>query len=88
VDKLYFHPRVPADWKSFKVHYRYRETHYHISVFPQSEVLARGQRIVLDGAEQPDVFVLLTDDRRIHQVEVHIDQTPAAVPESAPVASS
>jgi cellobiose phosphorylase len=88
VDKLYFHPRVPADWKSFKVHYRYRETNYHISVFPQSEVLARGQRIVLDGAEQPDAFVRLTDDRRIHQVEVHIDQTPAAIPEPAPAASS
>ncbi len=32
VDKLRFAPCLPADWKTFKVHYRYRETVYHIAV--------------------------------------------------------
>ena len=32
VDKLRFAPCLPADWKAFKVHYRYRETVYHIDV--------------------------------------------------------
>ncbi len=30
--KLHFEPCLPDDWESFKVHYRYRETLYHISV--------------------------------------------------------
>ena len=32
VDKLHFAPCLPADWKAFKVHYRYRGTVYHIAV--------------------------------------------------------
>ena len=32
VDKLRFAPCLPADWPSFKIHYRYRETVYHITV--------------------------------------------------------
>ena len=32
VDKLHFAPCLPADWKEFKLHYRYRETVYHIAV--------------------------------------------------------
>ena len=32
VDKLYFAPCLPADWKAFTMHYRYRETVYHIVV--------------------------------------------------------
>ena len=31
-DKLRLSPRLPADWKGFNVHYRYRETVYHIAV--------------------------------------------------------
>ena len=32
VDRLRVAPRVPADWESYKIHYRYRETFYHITV--------------------------------------------------------
>ena len=32
VDRLRLTPRVPADWGSYKIHYRYRETFYHITV--------------------------------------------------------
>src|SRR5205807_8395533 len=32
VDKLRFAPRVPAQWPSYKIHYRYRETFYHITI--------------------------------------------------------
>ena len=31
-DKLRFEPCLPAEWEMFKVHYRYRETIYHITV--------------------------------------------------------
>jgi len=32
VDKLRIEPCIPADWKSYQMHYRYRETFYHIMV--------------------------------------------------------
>ena len=32
IDKLRLVPRVPAGWESYKIHYRYRETFYHITV--------------------------------------------------------
>jgi len=35
-DKLRFTPCLPSDWKSFKVHYRYSETVYHIAVLQRN----------------------------------------------------
>lgn len=32
VDKLRLAPRLPAVWQALKIHYRYRETDYHIAV--------------------------------------------------------
>src|SRR6202034_3727531 len=32
VDSLRFTPCLPADWPAFKIHYRYRETFYHITI--------------------------------------------------------
>ncbi|MBN1629829.1 MAG: cyclic beta 1-2 glucan synthetase, partial [Thermoleophilia bacterium] len=32
VDKLRLTPLMPKDWRSYKVHYRYRETFYHITI--------------------------------------------------------
>ena len=31
-DQLRVSPRLPHAWESFKLHYRYRETFYHITV--------------------------------------------------------
>jgi len=32
VDKLQFFPCLRDDWPSFKLHYRYRDTFYHVTV--------------------------------------------------------
>jgi cellobiose phosphorylase len=32
VDKMRLAPLMPKDWESYKIHYRYRETFYHITV--------------------------------------------------------
>jgi cellobiose phosphorylase len=73
VDKLRFAPCPPLDWKSFKLHYRYRETHYHITMVRMSERWDGLQKIVLDGAEQPNAFLPLQDDRREHHAEVRFN---------------
>ena len=70
VDELHFTPRVPLDWKSFKLDYRYRETVYYINCINVSGAWKGPPKISLDGAEQPDAALKLADDRREHFVEV------------------
>jgi len=71
IDKLSFAPCLPADWETFKVHYRYRETIYHITVLQTRA--GNGETIVtVDGVEQDDKAIPLVDDRQEHSVEVRI----------------
>ena len=71
VDKLHFSPCLPADWKSFTVHYRYRNTIYHIT-FRSAGSAAAAKRVVLDGVDCPDRFLPMTDDRIDHAVSVDL----------------
>jgi cyclic beta-1,2-glucan synthetase len=71
VDKLRFAPCLPADWSSFKIHYRYRETHYRITVHNRGGG-STVERVTVDGIEQTELSVPLSDDRNDHQVEVMI----------------
>ncbi len=71
VDKLRFTPCIPGDWEGFKLHYRYRETVYHISVFQQAG--GKGSMSVrVDGKPQKDNIIPLCDDHKEHWVEVRI----------------
>jgi cellobiose phosphorylase len=72
VDKLRFAPCLPSDWKAFKMHYRYRETVYHISVV-QPQTGNDEMSVTVDGVEQHDKVVHLVDDHREHSVEVRIN---------------
>jgi len=71
VDKLRIAPCLPADWKGFTLHYRYRETVYHITVLQISDGNDETS-VTVDGVEQPDKVIPLVDDRQEHSVEVHI----------------
>jgi len=68
VDKLRFTPCFPVDWKQFIVHYRYRETVYHITFICSSGEM----KVIVDAIEQPDQFVQLIDDHQEHSVEVMV----------------
>ena len=71
VHRLRFTPCLPADWMSFRMHYRYRDTFYHITVAragPGSEVVS----VTVDGLAQSDGSVHLGDDRKEHFVEIKI----------------
>jgi cyclic beta-1,2-glucan synthetase len=73
IDKLRFAPCLPADWETFKVHYRYRETIYHITVLQTRA--GNGKTIVtVDGVdvERDDQAIPLVDDHQEHSVEVRI----------------
>jgi cellobiose phosphorylase len=75
VDKLRFAPCLPADWKQFKVHYRYRETVYHIAVV-QTAAENAGMTVTVDGMERDDHAIPLVDDRQEHNAEVRIHVAP------------
>ncbi|HKX61241.1 MAG TPA: cyclic beta 1-2 glucan synthetase, partial [Verrucomicrobiae bacterium] len=70
VDRLYFFPRLPDEWTSFQVHYRYRDAQFHITFRRLGENWHGPQKIHLDGAELPESFLPLQGERGDHQVEV------------------
>ncbi len=69
-DKLRFEPCLPREWDMFTVHYRYRETIYHIAV--RQTLDSGGGSVMVDGVPQIEKTIPLVDDRLEHEVEVKI----------------
>ncbi len=73
--KLKFAPCVPKEWESFKIHYRYWKTIYHIA-FTQKQSSAVSDQVLkeisitVDGIEQADKTITLVDDGVEHMVEI------------------
>ncbi|MDD5206272.1 MAG: cyclic beta 1-2 glucan synthetase, partial [Desulfobacterales bacterium] len=78
-DKLRFAPCLPVNWKMFKVHYRYRETVYHIDVL-QTRDGNGGSSVTVDGVERRDKTIPLVDDRQEHSAEVRIPAAHSPLP--------
>ncbi|MFA5074367.1 MAG: glucoamylase family protein, partial [Nitrospirota bacterium] len=71
-EKLYFEPCLPPDWESYKIHYRYRETTYHISIVQlHSEV--QKMTMIQDGVVRTEQYIILVDDHQEHFVEIKIE---------------
>jgi len=68
-DKLLLAPCLPAEWRSLKIDYRYRETAYHITLFQTQE---GDCKMTLDGASCDGMAIRLVDDRRDHRAEVSV----------------
>jgi cellobiose phosphorylase len=87
VDQLRIAPCIPAHWETYKIHYRYRETVYHITVKRIAVKPKHPIRVTLDGAVvngtgidgsgRPQGVIPLKDDRREHYVEVDMCQGSA-----------
>ncbi len=72
VNQLHFTPCLPADWKSYKIHYRFRDTVYHITILqPEPGTLVK--RVTIDGIEVPGMMIPLHDDHLPHHVEVELE---------------
>ncbi len=74
VDRLRFTPRLPEHWQGYTMHYRHRETVYHIQVL-RAPAEGGGLRVSLDGALQADGGIPLADDRQEHWAEVLVPTT-------------
>ncbi len=60
------------------MHYRYRETVYHIDVL-QTRRDKGGASVTVDGVERHDKAIPLVDDRQEHSVEVRIPGSRTAL---------
>jgi cellobiose phosphorylase len=64
-------PRLPKAWTAYKIHYRYGDTPYRISIVRSSDAQT-GSKTYLDGKEISGETVPLVDDKKEHQIEVRV----------------
>ena len=69
-DQLRLKPLLPAAWPSCKIHYRYRQTIYHISITRLSAETTDEPSLSLDGVLLVGDCVRLRDDSLEHEVEM------------------
>ena len=71
-DQLRLVPRFPKSWTSYKIHYRYKQTVYHITISRLTADWANASQLFLDGTELAATAVPLVDDRQEHFVELKV----------------
>jgi cyclic beta-1,2-glucan synthetase len=72
VATMTFAPLLPDDWSEFTLHYRYRNTFYHIRIVRTAEASTQVRRVTLDGIEQADNSIHMVDDGQEHPVSIEI----------------
>jgi len=68
VDRLHVAPCLPAHWHGLKIHYRFRETVYHIAITQTPGGEGRVTSLTVDGVEQDGQAIPLVDDQQEHSV--------------------
>jgi cellobiose phosphorylase len=71
-DQLRLTPRLPKGWKTYKIHYRYRQTMYHIAITRLAADSSGENQLLLDGKDLVGQTIPLVDDRREHAVELKV----------------
>jgi cellobiose phosphorylase len=71
-DQLRLTPRLPKSWTTFKVHYRYRKTVYHITITRLAADSAEVSLLSLDGQELSGKMIHLQDDGQEHSAEFKV----------------
>jgi len=72
VDQLRLNPKLPMAWESLKIHYRYRDTFYHITISRLDGDSPGAQQLVLDGKPLVGDSVSLVDDHQDHTLQVKV----------------
>jgi cyclic beta-1,2-glucan synthetase len=67
-NKLKVVPCIPKEWKSFKVHYRYKSRVYLIELIQMSE--SKKMTLTVDGVEQSTNTITLIDQRAEQKIGV------------------
>jgi cyclic beta-1,2-glucan synthetase len=72
IDQLRLTPRMPRAWDTFKIHYRYRDTFYHLAVHRLPAGSDAPERLLLDGRALTGPTIPLLDDRAEHHAEMWV----------------
>jgi cyclic beta-1,2-glucan synthetase len=70
-NRLRLTPRFPDNWSSFKLHYRYHHTTYHITVV-RGDGAPGANPLILDGQVVDGDVLPLHDDHREHTAELTV----------------
>jgi cellobiose phosphorylase len=73
-DQLRLTPNLPRTWSTFTLHYRYRQTPYHIRITRLPATSPGGSQLSLDGQELAGNTISLIDDHGDHSVELQIGE--------------
>jgi cellobiose phosphorylase len=68
--KLRIDACMPQDWSAYTIHYRYRETVYHVHI--AKAAAGESATIALDGVTSRDLWIIMIDDHKEHSVEARI----------------
>jgi cellobiose phosphorylase len=71
-DQLRLTPRMPKAWTTYKIHYRYRQTVYHITITQLAADSTDAPVLSLDGQEISGQTIPLQDDQQEHFVEMKV----------------
>jgi cellobiose phosphorylase len=63
-------PRFPPSWTNYKIHYRHRQTLYHITISRLAPDRTGANELSLDGQTLAEETIPLTDDHLEHFVEL------------------
>jgi cellobiose phosphorylase len=71
-DQLRLEPHLPSTWNTYKIHYRHRQTVYHITISRQAHDSDAPSVLTLDGQELGGTNFPLSNDSRAHFVEMTV----------------
>ena len=71
-NQLRLDPRMPKAWDTFKIHYRYQQTVYHITITRLAVDSTDPNRLSLDGKEISGTTLPLLNDQHEHFAELRI----------------
>ena len=71
-DRLRLTPRLPAHWPACKIHYRHRQSVYHIAITRLAATATGPTELYLDGTRLEADTLPLADERREHFVELRV----------------
>src|SRR5208337_1435389 len=86
-NQLRLTPSLPKTWSTCTLHYRYRQTLYHIRVTRLSGAPVDRRRLSLDGRPLAGNSIALLDDHRDHSVEMQVGPTNPTNPTKGPESS-
>ena len=72
-DVLGLAPRIPQDWRDYRIHYRHGQSLYLVTLRQEGTGAAT---LELDGVAQPGLQFRLLDDGAVHHVEVRCPSAP------------